>query len=395
MTKKATVKHKLFWRMAQATLGFRLLLKYRTIVTWHAKPPKDSGYLLVANHANRNDPFLIGHHLRTPINYMANVDGVTGFNKVMSSGLGCFNIKKGRPDSQAFVSAMNILKQGYSVGIFVEGDRSWFGETKEFSTAAVSLAKKMGVPILMAKVTGHYIARPRWSDVARKGRILVDFDLIKAEEVKRLSRDEIRDKIANHIQNNDFTDERLKSIRFSGKNLAVGVKNILWKCPHCNADDSIVGKENIITCKACGSKFDIDAKQNISDAEGILAKNDLHTIQDWCKWEIKLATEFINKTPEGVILRDTQVELFNEPRENEWNSLGKGTLEMTKEAIVWHGKEDIVFDKADILNIVDNFNVFSLLNLKRERYKVVLHSTSSFKWERFLEIMMKETGEYN
>ncbi len=135
--RKAKPFHTILWRLVQMTYGIYLKINFRTEVKWHTKPPKKGAYVLVANHSNVNDPFIIGVRLRTPINYMANLDGVEGFKEFISTGIGCFNIKKGRADRQAFVKAIQLVKGGYSVGIFPEGDRNWLGETAEFSSATV------------------------------------------------------------------------------------------------------------------------------------------------------------------------------------------------------------------------------------------------------------------
>lgn len=392
--KRSTLKHLFFWRFAQLSIGPSLVRLFRVKPIWHTNSPKDSAFILVANHANRSDPFIIGNFIRTPINYMANVDGVTGFNRLFSSGLGCFNIRKGRPDSQAFVKAMEILKNGYSVGIFVEGDRTWLGETKEFSTVTASLAIKMNVPVLMAKISGNYFSRPRWSEIPRRGKAFVEFKQITRDEIRQLTKEELQQKIAAYISNNDFLNEKIQSIKFKGKNLAVGVERVMWKCPACETEDKLKGIGDEIFCNACNKKFSIDGNQNVWDNESILKTKKIANLREWNIWQFGLALEKLKNPETKIFLSDPEIEMYDEPSNNNWRCLGKGEMTLSKEGIEWKSKEDpskiLSFPIKEILNIVDNFNEYSILNLKRDRYKFFSFNTSSYKWSSLLEMVQKQ-----
>ncbi len=390
MPRKAKLMHTILWRGTQISYGIYLRFNFRVSVKWHAKPPK-TACLLVGNHANRNDPFIIGVRLRTPINYMANIEGVDSIRKLISSGIGCFNIKKGRADRQAFIEAMQLIKQGYSVGIFPEGDRSWLGETAKFSSAIPSLAKKLNVPVVMAKSTGHYLSRPRWSDIPRRGKIFIEFDVINQEQMNSLNKTEIYNRISDFIYSNDFTDERIKKVQFTGKNLAVGIENILWKCPICRTEDSIAGNKDTIKCSNCQETFKIDGNQNIKSNNTELAKLSVNNVMDWFNWQIKEFKAHIAENFDTEILNDNNVELLTEPIENEWQSAGKGSLSLSKTSLIWEGNnKKMEFKLDEIMNIVDNFNEYAILNLKQERFQLVFSKTCSYKWTNALQILQSQ-----
>jgi 1-acyl-sn-glycerol-3-phosphate acyltransferase len=387
---RSSVKHQIFWWMAQASIGIRVLLQYRIKPIWHSKPPKKQPYILVANHANRTDPFIIGRHLRTPINYMANVEGVSGLRQVFSSGLGCFNIRKGRPDAQAFANAMGLLKKAYSIGIFVEGDRCWTGQTKRFSTATASLAIKIGVPVLMARLSGNYMSRPRWAEIPRRGKIFVEFDLISASEVQKMSKEEITERIFNYINTDEFEAPLLKGVEFKGKKLAVGAENILWLCPSCGLEDKMQGSGNSIACRSCGYACSIDANQRLTDSTGALQKKRIANIRDWALWQMDWARKKIETAEGKPFLADSKAELIEEPSPGVWKSLGTGELRLSRDGLYWkphNGTEPVFAAAADILNIVDNFNQYSIINLKRIRYRVYFGTSCGYKWQSFHELM--------
>lgn len=381
---KAKVVHTLLWRMIQGTSAVYHRFYFRVSVRFKAKPPKGN-YLLVANHATSHDPFLIGSNLRTPINYMANIDGVKGFRKLFSASIGCFNIKKGRADFSAFAKAIKLIKEGYSVGIFPEGDRSWLGETHEFSSATASLAKRMNVPVLMARITGHYFSQPRWSpNIPRRGKIVIEFDLIPVEELAHMSKEQIHEKISAYIYSDDFTDPRLADVQFTGKDLALGIEHILWKCPSCNADDALVGEGDLICCKSCGAVFPIDGNQRVQ------AAGDLTTVKAWSQWQRALMKENLTSLASAILLQDDEVEFIKEDGPNNWVSLGKGLIQLHAEGIRWKAndaEDGLFFSLAETINVVDNFNQYALLNLKQSRYRMVFNKTCSYKWTTALELL--------
>lgn len=383
---KAKTIHRILWFLVKYTYAIYLKILFRVNVKWHKKPPKGA-YLLVSNHSNKHDPFIIGGYLSTPINYMANVDGVDGFQKTFSTKIGCFNIKKGRADRVAFMKAMELLNKGYTVGIFPEGDRSWLGKTNEFSSVTVSLAKKTNTPILMAKSMGNYLSCPRWSDKVRRGKIFIEFDVIEKNEVKALSKDELYKKVFDFINVDDFANKKLESINYTGKNLAEGIENILWRCPNCNAEDSIIGQGDIILCKSCNTNFSIDGNQRIYNTKNILKEKGIKNVKDWYNWQVTFM-----KSEGFELLEDLDVEFIKEFEENKWESLGKGVLQFNKDGLKWNEnnkKYSFLFSLDEILNIVDNFNEYSILNLKTERYKVVFNKTCNLKWTSLLDELKK------
>lgn len=385
---KAKLLHKLLWRGVQMSFGIYLKFMFRITIIWNAKPPKKEGYLLVANHSNRNDPFMIGVNLRTPINYMANLEGVTGGQEFFSAGIGCFNIKKGRADRQAFTKAINLFKGGYSVGIFPEGDRSWLGETVEFSSAIPSLAKKMNVPVVMARVTGNYLSTPRWNEMPRRGKIFIEFDLISKEQIGEMSKDEVYKTIADYVQNDDFTSELLKDVEFTGKNLAVGIERLLWRCPSCNKEDQLKGVVDSIHCESCNAEFAIDGNQRVNDSKEILSKVGISNVKEWFNWQLNAMKENSNNVEVDTLVSDQGVELIKEISDGQWESLGKGEINLEKEQIIWISKtEKLDIPLDEVLNVVDNFNIYAILNLKNDRYRVVFNNTCSYKWTTALSVI--------
>ena len=375
---KAKLTHRLLWYFIKHSYAIYLRILFKVKVKWHKKPPKKGGFLLVANHSNRHDPFIIGGYLYTPVNYMANVDGVGGFQKAFSKKIGCFNIKKGRADKSAFIEAINLLKNGYTVGIFPEGDRNWLGETGEFSSVTISLAKKTKKPILMARSEGNHLSCPRWSEKARRGNIFIEFDVISSDEIKTMSKDEIYKRVYDFIYTDDFENEKLSKIEYKGKDLAVGIQNLLWRCPSCNAEDNIIGEGDDIVCKSCNTKFQIDGNLRVSKTDKILAEKGIKNVKDWYNWQVS----FMNKD-NFELLEDNDVEFIREVEENQWELMGKGTLQLTKNGLKWdenNNKYSLFFSLDEIMKIVDNFNEYSILNLNTDRYKFYSNKTCSYKW---------------
>ena len=129
------------WRILKTLLFKKLRNKYNMSAIFHDEEPSPP-FILMANHSHIRDPQMIGAYMKNTINYMANVEGVSGFQRFIAKLVGAYGKQKGAPDIKALKMTIDLLKDGHVVGIFPEGDRSWDGETAAFIPGSAVLAKK-------------------------------------------------------------------------------------------------------------------------------------------------------------------------------------------------------------------------------------------------------------
>ncbi|MFO7264827.1 MAG: lysophospholipid acyltransferase family protein [Bacillota bacterium] len=121
--------------------------------------PKTGPAIVVCNHLNYLDPFIMGAVFDRPLHFMAKAEL---FEKRWLAWLlrkaYAFPVRRGRSDRQAIRHALNVLKEGHVVALFPEGTRSKTGELLELQRGAALLALHSGAPIIPMVILGGYEA---------------------------------------------------------------------------------------------------------------------------------------------------------------------------------------------------------------------------------------------
>ena len=107
--------------------------------------------------------------LRGPVYYMATEDIFSNgwISKVIKYLVAPIPIKKQTTDIRAILNCLKVAKEGGSICIAPEGNRTYSGRTEYMNPSIVSLARKLRMPILIYRIEGGYGSEPRWSDVVR------------------------------------------------------------------------------------------------------------------------------------------------------------------------------------------------------------------------------------
>ena len=97
-----------------------------------------------------------------------------------------------------------MAKEGGTIAIAPEGNRTYSGKTEYISPAIASMAKMINLPIALFRIEGGYGVQPRWSDVTRKGKMRAYVSqVIEPSEYKELSNEELAAKIEEGLYVNE------------------------------------------------------------------------------------------------------------------------------------------------------------------------------------------------
>lgn len=235
------------------------LLKFlfRPIALWmyHIKIEKfkeENGrqYLVLANHQTGFDQFFPSFAFRQHLYYLASEDifSMGWLSKVIEWIAGPIPIKKQVTDIRAVMNCMKVAKEGGSIAIFPEGNRTFSGETAFMNPAIGGLAKKLGLPIAFFKIEGGYGIQPRWSDVRRKGRMRAYVSaVLEPEEYKSWSNDQLYQYICKALYQNEANSED----KFFHKRSAEYLERVLYVCPHCGITH-FESHGDTVKCTSCG-----------------------------------------------------------------------------------------------------------------------------------------------
>ena len=138
------------------------------------KKCKDKRQLLVvSNHQTTYDQFFLGMAFKKHLYYVTNDDLFSnGFVSWLISFLvKPIPIKKGTTDVKAVMDCMRVVREGGSIGIFPEGNRTYSGKTEAIKESIGDFAKALKLPIAIFHINGGYGKHPRWSDKTRGGKM--------------------------------------------------------------------------------------------------------------------------------------------------------------------------------------------------------------------------------
>jgi 1-acyl-sn-glycerol-3-phosphate acyltransferase len=87
----------------------------------------------------------------------------------------CFPVDRSKVDAKAIKTAMKVLNDGYSLGIFPEGTRNRSGKVGEFKSGAIKFALKKKIPILPAYIANSHNLTPPGAVLPRPATMSVHF----------------------------------------------------------------------------------------------------------------------------------------------------------------------------------------------------------------------------
>ncbi len=135
-----------------------------TLIGEEHLPPVDEPLLIVANHQSAFDIPLILGYLDRPMGFISKMEN----RKIPLLGpwleLGnCVFIERGnaRAALKSISEGAQLLKSGYSQGLFPEGTRSQDGQMIPFKAGGFKLAEKAGVRILPVTIIGANHLMPK------------------------------------------------------------------------------------------------------------------------------------------------------------------------------------------------------------------------------------------
>ena len=213
------------------------------------KEEKKRRYLVLFNHQTGFDQFFVALSFRQHLYFLASEDIFSkGF---ISSALrylqGPIPIKKQTTDVRAIMNCMRVAKEGGSISLAPEGNRTYSGKTEYMSPSIAPLARKLGLPIALYHITGGYGVHPRWADNVRRGRMdCYVSKVIEPEEYMSLTDDELCSLIREGLYINEANAENL----YYSKKSAEHLERVIYYCPHCGFSEfETCG--NVIECKKC------------------------------------------------------------------------------------------------------------------------------------------------
>ncbi len=263
-----TVAHEILHRKAKRpgaiynVLGvvWRLFMypKYRVKYTFKTDFRRQKGpYILISNHASRLDYIFTGvPTLPARMNYVA------GYNEFHRSHLaGVFSLlhvipkKNFTPDIHTIKQISHVLREGGHVVLFPEGMSSISGANQPIVSGTGKFLKHYKVPVYFSIIRGGYLTSPKYNLRDRVGHVEVEFDtLFTPEQLAEMPPEQIEDRVNEALYHDDYAWNKVAGHHYDiGENGAEHLEDLLFWCPKCGRQHTMVGEGNTLRCTDCGN----------------------------------------------------------------------------------------------------------------------------------------------
>ena len=286
------------------------------------KEGRDRQYLVLYNHQTAFDQFFVGMPFRKHLYYVASEDLFSnGFvSKLIKFLVEPIPIKKQSTDVRAIMTCIKVAKEGGSIAIAPEGNRTYSGKTEYMSPSIVPLARKLGLPIAICRIEGGYGVHPRWSDVVRRGKMVSRISKIVEPEVYApMTDDELFRLISDELYVNEAKADRV----FKHKRSAEYLERAIYICHGCGLSE-FESHGDTLTCKRCGRSVQYTEKKELLENGKPFVFN---FVSDWYDYQ----KDFIRKLD---IIPYLEKSMYRD--------------EVSVKEVIPYKRKQPVFDSADI-----------------------------------------------
>lgn len=214
------------------------------------KEQRKRAYLILMNHQTAFDQFFVAMAFRGPVYYVATDDLFSNgwVSSVIRWLVAPIPIKKQATDPAAVMNCLRIARDGGTIALAPEGNRTYSGETAYINPAIAGMARKMKLPIALFRIEGGYGIQPRWSDVVRKGKMRAYVSrVIEPEEYAAMTTEEL----VREIEQGLYVNEGVADAIFRSAKRAEYLERAMYVCPFCGLSE-FESHGHRVTCKGCG-----------------------------------------------------------------------------------------------------------------------------------------------
>ena len=280
--------------------------------------------LILMNHSSFTDMKLAyGIFYPRKMGIVTSVDAMSGILGKLMRLLGCTPTHKYVSDISLIHDIKYMLNVNKtSVLMYPEAGYSFDGRATALPRGLGSLLKHLGVPVVTVITQGAFHRDPLYNMLKiRDVKVSAHVKCIATEEeIKELSVAELDALIDESFSFDNFAWQRDNKIKIDVPFRADGLNRILYKCPHCNTENKMVGQGTSLTCNACGKVWEMDEYGQLLSKDG---NTEFSHIPDWYTWQRECVR---NEIEEGSYKIDTEVDIALQVNLDGICKVGKGRL---------------------------------------------------------------------
>lgn len=326
-------------------LSYPDIWKYKAKITRDLKGVKPP-FIMLCNHNSFLDfKVLTAAIFPQRANYVVALDGFIGREGIMRK-VGCIGKRKFVNDVELIRQTMHLLKQGQIVVYYPEARYSFVGTNSVLPDSLGKMLRFLQVPVVTLLTHGHHLHEPAWNQVPRDVPIESELKLLlTAEEVARLSPEEILERVDQAMTYDDYAWQTENKVRLDYPDRAEGLHRVLYQCPHCKTEYRMQSEGAQLSCQACGKTWELTEYGQIRALEG---ETEFDSPPAWYEWERENVRAEVLAGTYGM---ESEVLIDSLPNSKGFVPLGKGYLRHDMNGIVLRGQhlgEDFEVIKSNI-----------------------------------------------
>ena len=274
------MRHQIIWSILRPPLSLFLKLKFK--YTYKVAKDLPENYIVLSNHTTDYDCLLLALCFPKFMHYVAS-EHVARWNfisKLINYAFEPIWRYKGTVAASTVLDVLRKTKAGHNVALFAEGNRCWDGVTTPIVPSTGKMIKAAGCGLVTFKLTGGYLSSPRWSkENTRKGYLHGEVaNVYTKEQLAKMTVEEINQIIHDDLHEDAYERQLQEPKKYTGKNLAKHMENLLFICPKCGKIDTIQSSKDKVTCSSCDLEFTYNEY-------GMLEGLDFKTVKELVAWQ--------------------------------------------------------------------------------------------------------------
>ena len=216
------------------------------------KRSKKEQFFVLMNHQTAFDQFFVEMAFLSPVYYVASEDLFSKgwLSRIIEHVAAPIPIKKSVTDMKAVKTCVRVAREGGTIAIAPEGNRTYSGVTESVKPSITGLIRLLRIPVAIFRIEGGYGVHPRWSDVIRKGRMQARVTrVIEPEEYAAMTDDELFAVVSGEL----YWDDTTMQGEYHHKKSAEYLERVMYVCPDCGLSEW-ESRGDVICCKRCGQR---------------------------------------------------------------------------------------------------------------------------------------------
>ena len=295
---------------------------------------KDEPCLILMNHSSFTDLQIIGTlFANRSYHIVCTNDGFVGKEGLMRK-VACIPAYK-------FVTDLTLVRDmkyaienlHSSIVMYPEASYSFDGTETPLQKGIGKLLKILDVPVIMVKTEGAFLRDPLYNNLQKREtdvKAYVKY-VLSPDDIQKKSNTELYEILSKEFEYDHFKTQYEKGVIIDEPFRADGLHRVLYKCPSCKKEGSMLGKGIHITCKECGREYTLEENGTLSCSNG---ESEFKFVTDWYAWERE---EVRKELEEGTYLLDTNVDIKMLVDLKSIYSVGEGRLRHDKDGFVLTG----------------------------------------------------------